>query len=250
MRKTIKYLLVISIVAVVILFLGFKKNIHWQGLHQYDTQHFTIYYEDLNQQTLKDIEQKLEANHPAIRRFFGLNDQSQRKVIVYQNVERFQRAYLGLFLSYLFGDWAAGAAFQDMVLITSPENPGSQHTYADILEIAVHEYIHTQIYQLNENADIWLDEGLATYLSGQKSELSQMSVPTFEQMQSQSQNEFAENDGYAWSYVYVEYLVTTYGAEKVVDLVKTNDYEGCLGQSKLVIYNKWGDELGKLTGKR
>ena len=57
MRKTIKYLLAIFIV-VVVLFLGFKKNIHWQGLHQYDTRHFTIYYEDLNQQTLKDIEQK------------------------------------------------------------------------------------------------------------------------------------------------------------------------------------------------
>ncbi|MBN1221101.1 MAG: collagenase [Anaerolineae bacterium] len=250
MKKTIKYLLAVSIVMVAILFLGFKKNIQWQGLHQYDTQHFTIYYEDLNQQTLKDIEQKLETNYPAIHRFFGLNDQSRGKVIVYQNVERFQRAYLGLFLSFLFGDWAAGAAYQDIVLIASPENPGSQHTYADMLDIAVHEYVHAQIYRLNENVDIWLDEGLATYLSGQKSALSPITAPTFEQMQSQSLNEFAENNGYAWSYAYVEYLVTTYGAEKVVDLVRTNDYEGCLGQSKLAIYQKWVDESGKLIDKK
>jgi hypothetical protein len=204
----------------------------------------TIYYEELNQQTLKDIEQKLETNYAGIHRFFGLNDHHNGKIIVYKNVERFQRAYLGIFLSYLFGDWAAGAAHQDMVLVTSPENPGDQHTYADILEIVVHEYVHTLIYRLNENADIWLDEGLATYLAGQKSELSRTPIPTFEQMQSQDQNEFVENDGYTWGYMYVKYLVTTYGAEKVIDLVKTNDFEACLGKSKLAIYEEWVEQLG------
>jgi hypothetical protein len=239
MRKAAKYLLVTFLVIAIVLFLGFKKNINFQELHTYDTPHFTIYYEELNQQTLKDIEQKLETSYPGIHSFFGLNDHSKGRIIVYKNVERFQKAYLGIILSYLFGDWAAGAAYQDMVLFTSPENPGDQHTYADILEIAVHEYVHTLIYQLNENADIWLDEGLATYLAGQKSELSRPTIPTFEEMQSQNQNEFVENDGYAWGYKYVDYLVTTYGAEKVVSLVKTDDYEGCLGKSRLAIYDEW-----------
>jgi hypothetical protein len=58
-------------------------------------------------------------------------------------------------------------------------------------------------------------------------------------MQSQSQGEFVENGGYIWGYEYVKYLVATYGAEKVVDLIKTNDYESCLGKSKLAVYDEW-----------
>jgi hypothetical protein len=46
-------------------------------------------------------------------------------------------------------------------------------------------------------------------------------------------------------FIYVDYLVTTYGAEKVISLVKTDDYEGCLGKSRLAIYDGWVEELGK-----
>jgi hypothetical protein len=244
MRKIAKYLLVTFVVIGAILFLGFKKNLNLQGMHTYDTPHFVIYYEKLNQQTLKDIEQKLEISYPDIQNFFGLNDNSKGKVIVYKTIERFQRAYLGLFLSYVFGDWAAGAAYEDMVLLASPESPGQEHTYTSILDIAVHEYVHTLTYKVNENTDIWLDEGVATYLARQQSELSDVSVPTFEEMQSQSQGEFVENGGYIWGYEYVEYLVTTYGAQKVVDLIKTNDYERCLGKSKLAIYDEWVEYVG------
>ncbi|MBN2117013.1 MAG: hypothetical protein JW730_10595 [Anaerolineales bacterium] len=244
MRKTVKYLPAAFIVITAILFLGFKKNISLEGLQTYKTPHFTIYYEELSPQTLKDIEQKLETSYPDLQSFFGLKDNDNSRVIVYKSVERFQRAYLGVFLSYAFGDWAAGAAYEDMVLLTSPENPGQEQTYESILDIAVHEYIHTLIYQVNQNPDIWLDEGVATYLAEQPSNLSGLPAPTFEQMQSQSQGEFAENNGYAWGYAYVDYLVTTYGAEKVVDLITTNDYERCLGKSQLAVYEEWMSHMG------
>jgi len=242
MKKAIKYLLIALLVIAIVLFFGFKKNINLSELHTYDTPHFTIYYEELAPQTLKDIEQKLETSYPSLNRFFGLDDQSKGKIVVYKDVERFQRAYLGFILPYFFGDWAAGAGYEDMVLIASPQNPGSEHTYADILDIAVHEYVHTLIYRLNESPDIWLDEGLATYLAGQKSQLP-ATIPTFEQMQSQDQGEFMDNQGYAWGYAYVDYLVATYGSEKVTALVKTNDFEGVLGKSKLTVYDEWAAQL-------
>ena len=244
MRKIVKYLPAAFIVITAILFLGFKKNINLQELQTYNTPHFTIYYEKLNPQTLKDLEQKLETNYPDMQNFFGVNNNGNSKVIVYKSVERFQRAYLGVFLSYMFGDWAAGAAYEDLVLLTSPENPGQEHTYASILEIAVHEHVHTLVYQINQNPDIWLDEGVATYLAEQQSDLSDLPAPTFEQMQSQSQGEFVESEGYAWGYAYVDYLVTTYGAEKVVDLITTNDYERCLGKSQLAVYEEWMAHMG------
>jgi hypothetical protein len=238
MKKATKRLLVILIVVIGVLVLGFKKNIRLDKMQVHETEHFIIYYETLKQITLNDLEEKLETSYPTIQGFFRLHQTQKGRIVVYASVERFQRAYLGIFLSLLYGDWASGAAYQDLVLITSPENPGSQHTYEDVLEIVTHEYIHTLVYQQNEMPNIWLDEGVATFLSGQKSELP-LVVPRFEAMQKQDMNTFLENEGYAFSYVYVEYLVKIYGNEKVVNLIRSNDYEETFGKSAFDIYNEW-----------
>lgn len=238
MKKSIGHLLIILVVVVSILFLGFKKNIKLGNMQVHETKHFTIYYETLEQATIRDIDEKLEKNYPTIQNFFGLGQSQKGKITIYANVAGFQRAYLGLFLSLLYDDWAAGASYQDLVLVTSPENPGAQHTYEDILEIIVHEYVHTLVYQQNEMPDIWLDEGVATFLAGQKSQLSS-EIPGFEDMQKQDMDTFLENDGYAFCYPYVEYLVKVYGAEKVIALIRTNNYEETLGKSARDIYNAW-----------
>ena len=237
-RKTAKYLVVTIAAIMLIAFLGLKKNINLKGMQTYDTPHFTIHYEELNQQTLKDIENKLETSHPDIQDFFGLNSNYRGRMVVYKTIERFQRAYLGIILSMLYGDWANGAAYNDIVLVTSPENPGSQNTYDDTLEVILHEYVHTVVYQQNEMANIWLDEGVATYLAGQESKLSPK-IPEFKAMQAEDLNSFLENDGYAFSYKYVEFLEKNYGSEKIVQLIKTNDYEEALGKTGLEIYNEW-----------
>ncbi|MBN1312182.1 MAG: hypothetical protein JXB30_12250 [Anaerolineae bacterium] len=237
MKKLFIYLLV-AFAVVGTLFLGLKKNIHLDNMQVHETAHFTIYYEALEQETINDIEQKLEANYTSVRQFFGLSEDQRGSIVVYESVGRFQRAYLGIILSLVYGDWASGAAYRDLVLVTSPENPGSQHTYDDILEIIVHEYVHTLVYQQNEMPDIWLDEGMATYLAGQKSNFT-APVPSFEALQQQDMNSFLDNDGYAYSYAYVDYLVSTYGNDKVVDLIKTNDYEGTFGKSQRDVYTDW-----------
>jgi hypothetical protein len=237
MKKPVKILIIVFVLAG-IAFFGFKKNIHLDNLNFHETEHFTVYYESLDQGTVRDIEQKLETNYPAAQKFFGLDQSQKGKVVVYQDVERFQRAYLGFILSLFYGDWASGAAYQDMILVTSPENPGSQHTYADTLEIIVHEYVHTLVFQLNEMPKIWLDEGVATYLAGQKSQLPDK-IPTFEALQTDDMGTFLDNDGYAFSYVYVEYLERNYGSEKIVRLITTNDYEEVFGKSAQEIYDGW-----------
>jgi hypothetical protein len=236
-KKSMKYLIIVLLI-VGMLILGFKKNISTDNMQMYETEHFSVYYESLKQKTIDDIEQKLEASYSDIQSFFDLGSDQRGKVIVYENVEEFQRAYLGVILSLVYGDWANGAAYQDLVLVTSPENPGSEHTYDDILEIIVHEYVHTLVYQKNEMPNIWLDEGVATYLAGQKSTLPPQ-IPGFEALQAEDMGTFLDNDGYAFSYVYVEYLAKVYGNEKVIRLLETNDYEDVFGKSAMEIYKEW-----------
>ncbi len=237
MKKPVKYLLVILTV-VGILFLGFKKNVNIDGMQVYETEHFSIYYETLEQKTISDIEERLETSYPGIQNFFSLGVNHRDRLIVYEDIGKFQRAYLGFILSLVYGDWASGAAYQDLILVTSPENPGSEHTYDDTLEIIVHEYVHTLVYQKNEMPNIWLDEGVATYLAGQESELPSM-IPGFEALQAEDMSTFLDNNGYAFSYAYVEYLAKAYGNEKVIHLIESNDYEVVFGKSAMDIYNEW-----------
>ena len=237
MNKSMKYLLFV-LALVGFLFLGFKKNINVDNMQVHETEHFIIYYESLEQKTISDIEERLETDYSDIQSFFRLGSNHRGKVIVYETVGKFQRAYLGFILSLVYGDWASGAAYQDSVLVTSPEHPGSEHSYDDILEIIVHEYVHTLVYQQNETPNIWLDEGIATYLAGQKSELPS-TIPGFEALQAEDMGTFLDNDGYAFSCIYVEYLAKAYGSEKVIRLIKTNDYEEVFGKSALDIYTEW-----------
>ena len=190
MKKSMKYLLVILTVAG-ILFIGFKKNVNVDDMQVYETEHFSIYYETLEQKTISDIEKKVEASYSGIQNFFSLGLNHRGKIIVYEDVGKFQRAYLGFILSLVYGDWASGAAYQDFVLVTSPENPGSEHTYSDILEIIVHEYVHTLVYRKNGMPNIWLDEGVATYLAGQKSKLSS-AIPGVEALQAEDMGTFLD----------------------------------------------------------
>ena len=52
-------------------------------------------------------------------------------------------------------------------------------------------------------------------------------------------NFFWENDGYAVSYYYVEYLIQEFGREAVLRLIESSDYHAALGESEKDVYTNW-----------
>lgn len=221
-----------------VLYFGFKKNIDYSAMQVFETSHFRICYSSLAEGTKTDIGNTLEKAYPGIQKFFAMDQRQKSIIVVYPDVEDFQRAYLGYFLSLAYGDWAAGAAYEDLVLSASPQNPGTQHTYEDILQILVHEYVHTLTFRINDMPNVWLDEGLATYLAGQKSALPP-TPPGFEAFQKDDPGTFVDNDGYAFGYSYIAYLDAVYGNQKIIQLIRTNDYETTFGKSAFDVYSEW-----------
>ena len=70
MKRIIKYVLILLVVGICILFVGLKKHIQMETMETYETEHFIVYYEVLEQATLRDISDTLEANYPLINHFF------------------------------------------------------------------------------------------------------------------------------------------------------------------------------------
>ncbi|MGL1922553.1 MAG: hypothetical protein OCD03_16160 [Hyphomicrobiales bacterium] len=244
-HKTKKWLKIISsIIAImaIILFLSFKTDRGVEGLNNYKTEHFSIYYATLKQSTLLDMEKALEKNYNKSNAFFNIQNPKTINVVIYNDVNEFQKKAYGLFISFILQDWAVGAAIQDALYMTSPENPDKTHDYMAMLEVLVHEYTHVQVWRVKEFPDIWLDEGLAVYFADQKSNIS-TAMPTFVQMQLQGLNDFVNAEGYTFGYYYIEFLLANYKPQQIIKLLKTNDYQVSLGANKREIYNKWKEEL-------
>jgi RNA polymerase sigma-70 factor (ECF subfamily) len=220
------------------LYIGLKKNIDTAGMQSFETDHFRVWYSTLAEGTKGDVGRTLEGAYPRIAAFFGAEPAEKTAVILYPGVGDFQRAYLGHILSWFHGDWAAGAEFEGMVLAASPENPGADHTYEDILLILVHEYVHSRIRRINEFPNVWLDEGLATYLAEQESRLPD-ALPAFDDFRKDNMGVFLANDGYAVGFSFIAYLDQTYGSAKVLDLIRSGDYKAVFGKPAAAVYAEW-----------
>ncbi len=238
-----KILLVLTILAL-IAFIGLRHDHSVKGMALYETDHFAIYHHGLKETTLIDMTNTLEHNYIVSNQFFHSQSKAKSKVIVYKDIDTFQRKCYGLFISWILPEWGAGASSKADVLMTSPEYANADHTYEDMLEIASHEYVHTLVWKIKAFADIWLDEGMAVYFSGQKQAIN-APVPTFKEMQSQQINAFVDANGYLFSYYYIEYLLATYEDEQIIKLIKTDDYDACFGISKKDVYENWIDWLSE-----
>ena len=66
-----------------------------------------------------------------------------------------------------------------------------------------------------------------------------MGIPSYEDTSTRNPIRFADCQGYTFSQTYIEYIDKTYGWDKVVELIGTEDYETCFGKSQRDIYDEW-----------
>lgn len=237
----LKILLAVFFVVVLAGYLVVRTDRSVDGLNRYDTEHFAIYYQELKPSTLADMEDVLEGRFQVIEDFFKIYT-DKTDIIVYASVGQFQRKAYGLAIAWGLEEWAVGGADEDKIFMASPENPGSMHDYQGMLEVLTHEYVHTQVWRLNPDVDIWINEGLAVYFAQQQRRIDR-EIPSFEAMQSQDSSDFANAEGYLFGYYYAEFLIETFGADSVVELIKTGSFEGALGKSKREVYDVWVETL-------
>ena len=64
-------------------------------------------------------------------------------------------------------------------------------------------------------------------------------IPAFADTKTVSPIAFANFGGYALAHTYIEYLEKAYGWDKVLSLIKTEDYEACFGKFQRAIYDEW-----------
>ena len=119
----------------------------------------------------------------------------------------------------------------------------------------VHEMVHAYNSILNKKMSYWIDNGLAGYLSEQKPTYplyAYKQVPTFRQINESgllTPINFEKFSGYEYSYTYIEYLDKQYGWDKVLELIKTENYQKVFEKSEKEIYNEWVNFMRTIINK-
>ena len=242
----------ITVSVILLLALGFlcsfipTLSLKTSNMNELKGEYITVYYET-EEMAAKDVFELANAESERIARILGFDQPQNITMYIYDQQSTFQTKKYGLIALLLNLDWYIGDNRGTNVMLTSPANPGKVHDYDNNKYASIHEMVHAYNSILNKNMSLWVNEGLAGYLSNQTPEYNVYGArnfaPTINQMHTSNPVEFSNMSGYQFSYTYIEYLETAFGWDNVLRLAKTNDYINAFGKDENTVYNGWVEFL-------
>lgn len=128
-----------------------------------------------------------------------------------------------------FQDWMVGNADmkRNRLCVASPRSRGNMSDSYEkyLLQVMLHEVVHIVFDRLcrPEECELWISEGIAVLLAEQTNVnyLSDKEYPRIASLGGkEDMDAFADNGGYAYSGVYVWYLMELYGMDKFLSVYK------------------------------
>lgn len=215
-----------------------------------ESQHFNFYSTNGDIKVLDSLAINLENNYSRITNHLGIQIDKKINVKVFPDIKSFHVA-----INYPDApDWVVGSSNGDELMMVSPLNPGSIHTFESLMQVIVHEFVHIAVSYARGDKGCttlprWLSEGYAQYEAGQVNEQIRKKVetsvvantpPTWAQLDTASVMEFGNMNGYGLSVTIVEFLVVTYGIDKLVLLIKKpENFEIIYGLSEYTLEKQW-----------
>lgn len=243
-KKIAIILLAVIIIMAALLFLNFLPTFSLKtgDMKELQGQWVDVYYEK-EKTAAEDVFQYADSETKYIAEKLGFYEKQNVNVYIYDFQSTMQRKKYG-FVGPLLGlDWYIGDNIGTNVILTSPANPGPVHDYDNNKNAVLHEIVHAYISVLNPDIHLWLTEGTALYLTNgepfYREYLKGMSIPAYSDTLTRNPIRFSNCGGYQLAHTYIEYIDAQYGWEKVLDLIKTENYEECLGKSDEELYNEW-----------
>lgn len=221
-------------------------SLRTKGMSELEGKWITVYYEQ-EEAAAKDVFEYADQETAYIAERLGFEEKPNVSVYIYDHQNTMQTKKYGYLAFFLGLDWYIGDNIKTDVILTSPANPGKVHSYDNNKYAVLHEIVHAYISVLNPDIALWLTEGTALYLSNgepfYKEYLADIPIPTYKDTCSNSPLTFSDCGGYTFAHIYIEYLDKTYGWDKVLRLLKTEDYKECFGKSKKELYDEWEEYL-------
>jgi hypothetical protein len=205
-----------------------------------ETKHFVLYCTDVDKTVATVIALQLENDFERITTQLNHQPPVKIKVEIYSNLQSFHAA-----VGHQHGlEWFVGNASNRLLRMVTPLNPGPKHSFDTLMQTTTHELTHLIVDEITglEIPD-WLDEGIATYESGQRQAQFVAARMEYDLPGIADLNFNAGTDTgtiYAFSYTIVEFIVQEFGYDRLVALVASaGNLEETLGMSETEFEKVW-----------
>jgi len=245
-KKIIKTLVIIVLILGLLIFANFipTLSLFEPGMSIMVGKWVDVYYQQ-EKDAATDVFDHADAGTGLIAVKLGFDEKPDVNIYIYDSQSDMQKKKYGFIGALLGLDWYIGDNMGTNVILTSPANPGPLHSYENVKYAVLHEIVHAYVSVLNPDIQLWLTEGTALYLTNgeefYKEYLDYMPIPSYRDTLTRNPVKFNKIGGYTFAQTYIEYLDTAYGRDRVLQLLKTEDYQECFGKSQKAIYNEWVD---------
>lgn len=216
------------------------------GMNTLNGRYVTVYYEK-EIAAAKDVFALADSKAPELEKKLGLSQNKDVTIYIYDHQSTMQTKKYGYIAPLLRLGWYIGDNMGTRVILTSPANPGKVHTYDDNKEAVLHEMVHAYVSILNPHIHLWLTEGMALYMSNgepfYRAYLKDHTLPSCSDLQTRNPIRFSDMGGYQLAPTYIQFINDKYGWDKVLQLMKTEDYQKIFGKSDNKIYSEWIEYL-------
>ncbi|MDV3427253.1 MAG: hypothetical protein LIR50_08745 [Bacillota bacterium] len=216
-----------------------------------ESDHFIIYYGETDISCIDKVSTVLENNYKRVTN--NLNQQLHEKLTI---EIYFSLKELHIALGFPDApDWVRGGLGKHGIAIASPLNPPPGSNFDNVLNTAVHEFVHIVINKINKSTPRWLNEGIASFEAKDNNEnwirktvkngISQNTLPSFRDLDTGEDFEtFFKRDGYQYSYTITEAIIEEFGYDKLCKLIESPDkYEEIFGLTENQLENKWTEYI-------
>lgn len=218
-----------------------------------ETQHFIVYYNEIDRTCIDKVLDVLENNYNRITVNFSEQLQKKMTIEIHSDLNQLHIA-LGFPNA---PDWIRGGLGVGKIVIASPLNPPPGSDFDNVLNTAVHESVHILVNKINGNTPRWLNEGIACYEAKDNDEnwirktvkngLISNRIPTFKDLDTgEDFQTFFNRNGYQYSYTIVESIIEEFGYDKLCSLIKCpNNFMNIFGATEKQLQNKWIEYIKK-----
>ncbi|KJR46267.1 hypothetical protein UF75_3353 [Desulfosporosinus sp. I2] len=218
-----------------------------------ETQHFIIYCTETDTTCIDKVSDVLEKNYNRITTNFNQQLQEKLTIEIHSDLNQLHIA-LGFPNA---PDWIRGGIREGRIVIASPLNPPPGSGFDNVLNTAVHEFVHIIVNEINEDTPRWLNEGIACYEAKDNTEswirktvkngLESNTLPTFKDLDTGEDFEtFFKRNGYQYSYTIAESIIDVFGYDKLHNLIKSpNNFVAIFGMTEDQMQSKWIEYIKK-----
>ncbi|MGM9876324.1 MAG: peptidase MA family metallohydrolase [Bacilli bacterium] len=209
-----------------------------------DNNLFIIYASRYFDDVILELSDYLEKSIKRELEFFNLEYIDKLSVYLYDSKDEYQKVFKAL---YPPSSMAGSFGYEDVRIYVDLDKVDKYKFYSCVLHELTHVIYKNYIQEKGiKNRIIWFDEGLATYLSGQKNELydenrfgtfistritgegKEMPNISFLHKHGSKYGEFLDTEtekynGYDWSYLMIRYLIETLSKKEFDELMRSKN---------------------------